>query len=46
MIFTSNELGSKIKEKVGIPVIIITNFLDLNEIEEKGLEAIKFAANK
>jgi len=41
VIFTSKELAPKIAEKVKIPVIAISNFLDTNEIETKGLDIVK-----
>ena len=41
IIFTSNELVGKIKDNVSVPVIAIGNFLDVNEIETKGLSIIK-----
>ena len=41
IIFTSNELAGKLKANVSVPVIAISNFLDVNEIEEKGLPVVK-----
>ena len=41
VIFTSKELAPKLMEKVKVPVIAITNFLSVQEIEEKGLEVVK-----
>lgn len=40
-IFTSQELEKGIKEKVNVPVIGIKNFINKQEIAEKGLEVIK-----
>lgn len=41
LIFTSNEIAGQVKEKVTCPVIIIENFMNKSEIEEKGLLIIK-----
>jgi PTS system ascorbate-specific IIB component len=41
LIFTSNEMAGQIKEKVTCPVIVIENFMNKSEIEEKGLSVIK-----
>lgn len=41
IIFTSNELYSQLESKVEIPLIKIDNFMNLDEIEEKGIPAIK-----
>ncbi|MCL2574026.1 MAG: PTS sugar transporter subunit IIB [Defluviitaleaceae bacterium] len=41
IIFTSNELAGKISERASVPVIAIGNFLDLDEIQDKGLDIIK-----
>ena len=41
VIFTSNELAPKIAEKVKVPVVAITNFLSVQEIEDKGLSVVK-----
>jgi len=41
LIFTSNEIADQVKEKVTCPVIVIENFMNKCEIEEKGLSAIK-----
>ena len=46
IIFTSKELAPKIAEKVKVPVIAITNFLSVQEIEDKGLSIIKELLNK
>ncbi|SKC89656.1 PTS sugar transporter subunit IIB [Maledivibacter halophilus] len=41
IIFTSNELYDQLVSKVDIPLVKINNFMDKNEIEEKGMDAIK-----
>ncbi|MDN5342989.1 PTS sugar transporter subunit IIB [Oceanotoga sp. DSM 15011] len=41
LVFTSEELGESLKEKMNVPVIIINNFLNKKEVEEKGLEIMK-----
>ncbi|SHJ88932.1 PTS system IIB component, L-Asc family [Clostridium amylolyticum] len=41
IIFTSNELYNQLESKVEIPLIKIDNFMNLDEIEEKGVPAIK-----
>lgn len=41
IIFTSEELKSQIESKVKVPIIIINNFMNKSEIEEKGIPAIK-----
>jgi len=41
LIFTSNEIADQVKEKVTCPVIVIENFMNKCEIEEKGLSVIK-----
>lgn len=41
IIFTSNELYNQLEGKVEIPLIKIDNFMNLDEIEEKGVPAIK-----
>jgi PTS system ascorbate-specific IIB component len=41
VIFTSKELAPKLAEKVKVPVIAISNFLDTKEIEEKGLAVVQ-----
>ncbi|HSQ89709.1 PTS sugar transporter subunit IIB [Romboutsia sp.] len=41
LIFTSNEIADQVKEKVTCPVVVIENFMNKSEIEEKGLSAIK-----
>ena len=46
VIFTSKELAPKISEKVNVPVIAITNFLSIQEIESKGLSIVKELLNK
>ncbi len=40
MIFTSRDLYEELKKRVDIPLIIIDNFLDLDEIASKGIAAI------
>jgi PTS system ascorbate-specific IIB component len=40
LVFTSQDLVSKF-EKAGKPYVVITNFLSKEEIEEKGLPAIR-----
>ena len=44
--FTSNELSNQLSGVVSSPLIVINNFLDENEIEEKGLEIIKELLSK
>ncbi|KGX86076.1 PTS sugar transporter subunit IIB [Pontibacillus litoralis] len=39
-IFTSKELGEKLKESVSAPVVIINSFVNKAEIKEKAEEAI------
>ena len=46
IIFTSKELAPKISEKVKVPVVAIGNFLNVAEIEEKGLPAVQELLNK
>ncbi|MBA5851830.1 PTS sugar transporter subunit IIB [Clostridium sp. cel8] len=41
IIFTSDELYHQLKDKVKIPIIIINNFMNKSEIEEKAVPAIK-----
>ena len=41
MIFTSKELFDQLEAKVKIPVIQINNFMNKNEIEEKGLPILE-----
>ncbi|SHK29317.1 PTS system IIB component, L-Asc family [Anaerobranca californiensis DSM 14826] len=41
VIFTSSELGETFKGKVSVPVVVINNFINKKEIEEKGLSVIK-----
>ncbi|MDY0395622.1 PTS sugar transporter subunit IIB [Virgibacillus halophilus] len=40
MIFTSNELGEKLTQAASVPVVQIKNFMDKEEIKEKGLPVI------
>lgn len=41
VIFTSEELGEMLKQRVKIPVIIIKNFVDSNEIKTKVTEYLE-----
>lgn len=41
VIFTSPELGERMKERAKVPVIIVNNFMDDNEVTEKVLEFFK-----
>ena len=41
LIFTSNEIGDQIIERVSCEVIVVNNFMDKTEIEEKGIPVIK-----
>lgn len=41
VIFTSNELGEGLKKQAKVPVVVITNFINKKEIEEKGLPILK-----
>lgn len=40
LIFTSRELASQLIDAVKCPVIVVDNFMDKKEIEEKGLKTI------
>ena len=40
-IFTSYELGEKMKEQTQTPIVMIRNFMDTFEIEAAGLELVK-----
>jgi PTS system ascorbate-specific IIB component len=40
-IFTSYELGEKMKNQTQTPIVMIKNFMDTNEIEEAGIETVK-----
>ena len=37
VIFTSPELGERMKERAKVPVIVVNNFMDDNEVTEKVL---------
>lgn len=41
LIFTSEEISGQLEGNVSVPLIKIANFMDINEIEEKGLDIIK-----
>ena len=41
VIFTSYELGEKMKNQTQTPIVMVKNFMDTNEIEEAGMEIIK-----
>lgn len=41
IIFTSEELYSQLQNKVKAPMVIIKNFINKAEIEEKGIPVIK-----
>ena len=41
VIFTSYELGEKMKEQTATPIVMIRNFMDNSEIEAAGLELVK-----
>lgn len=41
VIFTSNELGEGLKKSVKVPVVVIKNFINKKEIEEKGIDILK-----
>lgn len=45
VIFTSNELGEKLKSTVKIPVVVVNSFVNKNEIKEKGLPVLKGLSN-
>lgn len=40
IVFTSKEISSQLEGKVKAPLIVINNFMDTNEIKEKGLPII------
>jgi len=46
LVFTSNELYDQIKERVSAPIIIIDNFLSVEEVKEKGLSKIRELMNE
>ena len=41
VIFTSPELGERMKERAKVPIIIINSFMDENEVTEKVLAYFK-----
>jgi len=41
VIFTSYELGEKMKEQTQTPIVMVKNFMDTTEIETAGLELVK-----
>jgi len=41
VIFTSYELGEKMKNQTKTPIVMIKNFMDTAEIEASGLEIVK-----
>jgi len=41
VIFTSYELGEKMKNQTQTPIVMVKNFMDTTEIEEAGLEVVK-----
>ncbi len=41
VIFISQELGERIIDRAEVPVYIINNFMDANEVEQKVLEYFK-----
>jgi len=41
VIFTSYELGEKMKSQTKTPIVMVRNFMDTDEIEGAGLEVIK-----
>lgn len=41
VIFISKELAERIMDRVKVPVVIINNFMDKKEVEEKCLEYFK-----
>ena len=40
IVFTSAELGDKLRAKLQVPVVVIDNFTKLDQIRERGLDAI------
>lgn len=46
IIFTSKEIGKQIAGRVKVPMIEIENFLNLKELEEKGLQPVMELAEK
>ena len=41
VIFTSKELGDRITERANVPVVILNNFMNKKEVEEKVLAYLK-----
>ena len=41
IVFTSTELGDKLKSKMSVPVVVVKNFVKPDEIQNQGLEEIK-----
>ncbi|WP_087017639.1 PTS sugar transporter subunit IIB [Thaumasiovibrio subtropicus] len=41
LVFTSNEIGGQMRDKVTCPVIVIDNFMDDKEVAAKGLDVIQ-----
>jgi len=41
IVFTSSELSGRVGEIVCCPVVAIDNFIDVNEVKEKGLGLIR-----
>jgi PTS system ascorbate-specific IIB component len=41
VIFISKELAERIAERVKVPVVVINNFMDKKEVEEKTLDFMK-----
>lgn len=46
IIFTSEELEESIKQMVKVPVVAIKNFINKEEIQQKGLEIVKKMINE
>lgn len=45
VIFISRELGDRIQDRAEVPVVIIENFMDSDEVEKKTLEFMKGSGN-
>lgn len=41
IVFASKDIVAELKERKGVPVVVIESFIDLQEIEDKGLEAVE-----
>jgi len=41
VIFTSYELGEKMKNQTQTPIVMVRNFMDTDEIETAGIEIVK-----